>query len=112
MANSTPGPWFCGDEDEDIAGVQYVDVHAGTYGDPSYRSVAHVEAGFDDDFLPLDEETHANAHLIAAAPELLEALQALAAFVDETCAYVDANPLLDAARAAIAKATQSKDTPQ
>lgn len=46
----------------------------------------------------------ANAHLIAAAPCLYDALERLTQFVDETCAYVEADPLIEAARAALSRA--------
>ena len=49
------------------------------------------------------EETEANARLIAAAPDLLEAL---VQFVDEfDGCYADGEPAMIKARAAIAKAT-------
>jgi hypothetical protein len=72
---ATPGPWFCGDEDEDTAGVEYIDVHAGSYGDRSYTTIAHVQAPWaGDDWQALDNATRANARLIAAAPDLYDAL--------------------------------------
>lgn len=77
LGGHTPGPWFVGDDDEDAAGVEYIDVHAGAYMDSPYRSIAHVQPGFDEDFLPRSDEDWANARLIAAAPELLDALKAL-----------------------------------
>ena len=48
---------------------------------------------------------NANARLIAAAPELLEALRKLVAYVDENVASRDVDPHMDRAEAAIAKAT-------
>lgn len=47
----------------------------------------------------------ANARLIAAAPELLEALQSIVNFWDEQVPTVHVNEMHIAARAAIAKAT-------
>jgi hypothetical protein len=72
----TPGPWRYGDEDERIVGGECVDIHAGEYCTPSYRSVASAESPFiDGEFCPLDEESRANARLIAAAPELYSTLE-------------------------------------
>lgn len=51
-----------------------------------------------------NNEGNANARVMAAAPELLEALKRMSAFCDEHVRFVDVDPLLDAARTAIAKA--------
>lgn len=98
MTTHTPGPWFCenGDnrwtvwDDEGMACI--CDVHAGVEPDPSGA-------------------TH--ARLIAAAPDLLAACEALMEAQRRADAgehggfgvYVDA---IDAARAAIAKAKGTK----
>jgi hypothetical protein len=84
-AQHTPGPWISidnliGNEDCEIATLWY----------PEYSPNKH-------------RERRANAKLIAAAPDLLEALQLL-------MAQTNSNELavaLDKARAAIAKATGS-----
>lgn len=55
-------------------------------------------------FLTVNDEDEANARLIAAAPELLEALKVLADYVDECTGDNECRPL-ENARAAIAKAT-------
>lgn len=49
-------------------------------------------------------EGKANAHLIAAAPELLEALAQFVAWVDAPCESAFSDSQLEKARAAIAKA--------
>lgn len=82
MSNHTPGPWS--------AGHTFQKYHAVTCGDG--RAVALTGTLFSAD----SAESIANAHLIAAAPELLEALIGLEQWVGGT-AY-------DRARAAIAKA--------
>lgn len=98
----TPGPWRIGDAGRTVFGPPN--------GNPSPQTVASV--------------THkANARLIAAAPEMLEALRGMLATVERgeadsrgramwtiregaTRAYCDA---LDAARSTIAKATGGSD---
>ena len=88
----TPGPWSVGRE-----GWKHQSVYSA-----SGRFLADVSLFYDD--------AEANARLIAAAPDLLEALQML---YDETADYITLNHLGDPhhnqsmklARAAIKKAT-------
>ena len=94
----TPGPWEIKPEEVDrpyirIRGTQF----GGRYKianvlSPDYDGVHHREA----------DETRANAYLIAAAPELLQALQNMV----ESYQYEASpdNPALLQARAAISKA--------
>lgn len=87
-SNHTPGPWRLHD-------MERATVVAGKPG----GEIANCLNGFGDQA--------ANAHLIAAAPELLEALQWIADEIGDpvtpTRPSVDA---IQAARAAIVKATQ------
>ena len=86
---NTPGPWRITDE---MRGVGNVRVH-GVESASGHGSVANCGA---------DDTGAANARLIAAAPDLLEALQSVADF----WAGGDIPAEIDAAmRAAIAKAT-------
>ena len=103
----TPGPWSVGDEDEGFDGVAYVEVHAGRYMDASFRSVAHIQADFiNDAFQTIGLADWANARLIAAAPELLEALRNLTKQRAHKVGSVEgALHLWEDALAAIAKAT-------
>lgn len=89
----TPGPW----------------IGAGpSFGDPLPRYTTEIITEYEVDDgearsiceLPLahhDDENEANARLIASAPELLEALQVIAA------GNTDPDVMVDIARAAIAK---------
>lgn len=86
----TPGPW----EITRSFDPGYKNISA-----PKHTALAQVVWCMEDEERsPMCE---ANAHLIAAAPELLEALEALVA--DESKEYIPTR-LWDAARAAIAKA--------
>lgn len=101
-AAHTSGPWSVGDVDWQVEGFTYQDVHAGEYGNQSYRSVAHVQAAWDGEHAEeMTAEDFANARLIAAAPELLEALATFLAEADAGHVTFEADR---AARAAIAKA--------
>lgn len=83
-AQHTPGPWHC------------------EYGTDEYYAV------YSDGDCPLRNDTEANAHLIAAAPDLIQALEALNQFWIEEDVNPDDYPrywpLLEAAREAINKA--------
>ena len=73
MSKHTPGPWRVGNSDEVYAGTKIV---AGTYSSGDY--MPHPEAKIDGQQVGLVEpkESIANVRLIAAAPEMLEALKA------------------------------------
>lgn len=107
----TPGPWviippapFEGDDECEAGGFVYPGGIEGDNGDPVCMFGDPSGSG-------TMFENAANARLIAAAPEMLDALTALIAEHDNT---YDGEPMtgekavaLDAARAAIAKAVQS-----
>ena len=89
-AKHTPGPWNIGTPPPN--GEQTVGTDQGLM-----VAVATTGAGV---------KTKANAHLIAAAPDLLEALKDCVAVMDRELAGLKViQPELSAARAAIAKAT-------
>lgn len=89
-AKHTPGPWDIeyGNSDSSGGGQWYEVGPAKVWY--SYRSSDEEE-----------QRAQANAHLISAAPDLLEALQVIAA----DSRWLSGEPTLLMARAAIAKAT-------
>jgi hypothetical protein len=96
MTKHTHGPWQVMPEECDR---QYIRIR-GTVLGGRYK-VANVLTPVYADVHPREaDETRANARLIAAAPDLLEALKSL---VEDTTRYIPSR-LWDEARAAIAKA--------
>lgn len=110
MSKHTQGPWKLLDFEEREAYV--VTNSSGTKG--LYRGIAEILYGYNE---PAESEQHANARLISAAPELLEALKELLAAetalfpaaehgVEAQSAWATRRSAAeDAARAVIAKAT-------
>lgn len=96
ITKHTPGRWWVSGEDND-------EVHCSIFVQDMdcNMHIALVKPPCVGDTIPA-EQLKANAHLIAAAPELLEALTRLVGYIG----YGSENPTekLDAARAAIAKA--------
>lgn len=71
-AKHTPGPWLAASHPSSVSGLPIV-------ARPSGRSIASVTFfHLGEAFASHDAESRANARLIAAAPTLLEALQAIA----------------------------------
>jgi hypothetical protein len=108
MKTHTPGPWK----------IAYSDGSGPEYITASNQSIATLRWGCScckdtpDSFDDMSEEEQANAQLIAAAPELLEALEIVAASLDEAISLTDEGKAFNQrwqreysqARAAIAKA--------
>ncbi len=89
----TPGPWKI-DENNELPLAVIQDHEEG-------QGICELETvSFDTD------ETQANARLIAAAPELLEACKNLVAFLEQIGYVSTGNTPTANARAALAKATQ------
>lgn len=109
MAKHTPGPWLITGEDECTV---YALHHNGDFknGKPFFvnRFYTRVEDCRDQGGTP--DEARANARLIAAAPDLLEALEVTVAIIEDYLTDLS-QPLdhvlatMDSCRAAIAKAT-------
>ncbi|MEZ0197656.1 hypothetical protein Q1Z72_19635 [Pseudomonas qingdaonensis] len=69
MSNHTPGPWVrCTEAPKIIMSGYFIDGHQGYI-------VGSVSGNDNSGFYASEEEAEANASLIAAAPELLEALE-------------------------------------
>lgn len=107
LSEHTPGPWKA-DIRTGIAVVYHDDENNCLMGDEDNVICAwHGERVVGDDDLPrwrMDEEDIANARLIAAAPELLEALEALLKSLPGTRYYYRPK-ITRAALDAIARAT-------
>lgn len=86
----TPGPWIVGDDED--SDYFLVGPHDGD------ETVYHPVVKLHDQY---------NAYLIAAAPELLEALQRMVRFLEVEDAHLANFGEVEAARASIAKATNS-----
>jgi hypothetical protein len=101
----TPGPWDWGPHSDELVGRYEVNAGEG-------RQRAHIcecHSNRQQTRKVADEEAAANARLIAAAPELLEALQSLIDLSDDGSLHIEGSiatedPVITAARAAIAKA--------
>lgn len=97
-AKHTPGRW--------IAAPCSSVVGAPVVASPSGRSIANVTYfNLGPDFRNHDLESAANARLIAAAPDLLDALRAMLADRDDYFGADRPSTTADRARAAIALAT-------
>lgn len=89
--NSTPGPWIVGETVKCNRGIRAIPIE-------NNEGYVIAEAEYMRDHKGLRERTQANARLIAAAPELLEALKEVVRISDRK------HNAWDKARAAIAAA--------
>ena len=102
MNKHTPGPWSIGTDFSDQARHIYAEKMV---CDDDGEEWHPLIASTDDDERLIDWQ--ANARLIAAAPDMFAALVALLPHAARAIqGTTEGQPLLDAARAAIAKATQ------
>ena len=97
QANHTPGPWNLGEEIDNFRSISV----------PLWSEFANVVVRLEDDDRPYFRG-EANARLIAAAPDLLEALteaEAYMSIVEPRSDKAEYGRTLGVVRAAIAKAT-------
>jgi hypothetical protein len=98
-AKHTPGPWEVVEDDFDEALHITCEARAGMI------PICKVDVGYDG---PIEDEQHANASLITAAPDLLEALESVTELIELLVLVGDEKPEngspCQLARAAIAKA--------
>lgn len=99
-AKHTPGPWMVSPEHPTIIRRDYRPIS--DCGELIGSASGHTKSGF----FPSEDEAVANARLIAAAPDLLEALQAIFAAMHPDIPGAPGSAI-EKARAAIAKATGS-----
>lgn len=78
-AKHTPGPWKYIDATK-VAGMQFAPACVIQSGD---KNIARFSWNDNSPWFPTKEESQANARLIAAAPELLEALKGLLADIED-----------------------------
>lgn len=100
MTMHTPGPWAVVEHDHAIC-IQTESPSKTKYDAARYAAIG----GFDRNDRAQLEEARANARLIAAAPDLLEALRSAVNDADAWGLADDECDWLPLARAAIAKAT-------
>ena len=100
MSAHTPGPWMLGDSDLPVSSLAVCGLPVGRRHGTIVRFAKPRPDGVS------FEESYCNARLIAAAPELLEALQALASADFGPAEWTEsAERAALLARAAIRKAT-------
>lgn len=110
MSKHTPGPWRLSDESPRIIKKDFRGI-----GRDSGCLIASTMGRDDSGFYASNKEADANARLIAAAPDLLEALEcmiigACAVAVPHNGERAVLQEAVNIARAAIAKATGEKNT--
>lgn len=102
----TPGPWVSGPDIEDLLSFAERIRQVIQSASPQFGMQPHVAtvAGLNQS----NEEIEANARLIAAAPELLQALRETLSCIDSHTGDPVVGPIIELARTAIQKATGGK----
>ena len=99
MSRHTPGPWY-------IKTVMYDNYPSHAVWAPFYTSTAvHWRKPRAGETIAERNQQNADARLISAAPELLNALEELVYLADKGMPIADDSEAINKARAAIAKAT-------
>ncbi len=101
MMKHTPGPWVMDTIPTSVGICHRIGPFPPRRPDDETARHACLYADYPSVFNPADRELEANARLMTAAPELLEALQAVIDYGSMT----GADWVVEQARAAIAKAT-------
>jgi hypothetical protein len=91
MSKHTPGPWRASN----------ATVYAPNQNAPRQMIPIKIESGWLDGAWESDDEAHANARLIAAAPEMLEALELIDGYDGDA---IPVSQVRETVRAALAKA--------
>ncbi|HCF4804159.1 TPA: hypothetical protein NIF59_002256 [Pseudomonas aeruginosa] len=102
MMKHTPGPWVMDTIPTSVGICHRIGPFPPRRPDDETARHACLYADYPSVFNPADRELEANARLMTAAPELLEALQAC---IQQITALCSADDVPDQALAAIAKAT-------
>ena len=106
VAEHTPGPWYVGSRDKEFC----LAVHSEAPGLSGYRAADVCRVWHTRENAALRSIGEANARLIAAAPELLAALEDLMAMRSECFIPNDGDWWDKKARAAIRRATKATET--
>ncbi len=110
-AAHTPGPWAVLDDDS-LDGCDFIPIETDQPTGPLCRLICEVRPDFSDSVGAIKATDRANARLIAAAPDLLTALQLAQPYV-ANCAEAGAlfnRRDLEAVNIAIARATDGETT--
>jgi len=102
----TPGPYTVIGEDS-VDGVPFIEIASGAMGDKSFKSICEVRSTLIGDDFVLTEADEATTHLLAAGPDLYEALEQATAWmsaVNATHQHLILADVLDLAKTALKSA--------
>ena len=104
----TPGPWFVDFASSEDEGGAYIYAGSLTFAQTFPESLVGCGSSWDSMHAAAIETAKANASLIAAAPELHAALAGFLAWIEDDTDNGIPSSQIEAARAAIAKATTTQ----
>lgn len=113
----TAGPWEVDDDEHRVDGIGRVKMYRVVTPDGSvvaeFSNAGCNEILYEDDGEGggnhYDQQAMANAYLIAAAPEMFEALRSVVAALGDVVGYKAIESALERAKAALAKASRHDD---